>query len=58
MPKLEMPMIAPVHLDEKGRISCNQVTETMQTGMTVDTNHSLHVVMATLCHIQCDSKAS
>lgn len=55
MPKLEMPMIAPVHLDEKGRISCNQVTETMQTGMTVDTHHSLHVVMATLCHIQCDS---
>lgn len=58
MPVLEMPIIAPVFLDEKGRISCDQVTDAMHTGTTIDSHNRLHVVMATLCHIQCDSRAS
>ena len=57
MTKLELPILAPVHMDEKGRISCGQASETNRSGI-VENDGELHIVMATLCHMQCDSKAS
>ncbi len=58
MPVLGMPKMAPVYLDEKGRISCEQVTNTMHSKASIDGQNGLHIVMATLCHYQCDSRAS
>lgn len=58
MPILDLPKIAPLSIDERGRLSCEQVTGTMKTGSTINSKNELQIVMATLCHYQCDSRAS
>jgi hypothetical protein len=57
--ELDYPAIATVRLDEEyGRISCQQVSEDLKEANTQDSTDSLQVVMGTLCHYQCSSRAS
>lgn len=58
MPTLELPKVVQMQLDEKGRLSCAQATDTMKEPNSIDAENRLRVVMATLCHYQCDSRAS
>lgn len=57
--ELDYPAIATVRLDEEdGRVSCQQVSEDLKKANTQGSADSLQVVMATLCHYQCSSRAS
>ena len=52
MPMLEVPMISPLSIDEKGRLSCGQATDTMKKSSHFNSRSELQIVMATLCHYQ------
>jgi len=57
--ELEYPAVVTVRLDEEdGRASCQQVSEDLKKANAQDSTDSLQVVMGTLCHMQCSSRAS